>query len=103
MSIAKSSLRPESIGIFLRHDGPEQENDCYQRAFFYVMGIAPETRANIHQMFDFIHDWIEPEGMHGGWQTSGTVRICHLAFNLWNGYTEERHGRDFTPEELFLL
>ena len=22
-------------------------NDCYHRAFFYVMGIASETRANI--------------------------------------------------------
>ena len=32
---------------------------------------------------------IIPEGMHGGWQTSGTVKVCHLAFNLWNGFTEE--------------
>ena len=28
-------------------------NDCYHRAFFYVMGIAGETRRNINQMFDF--------------------------------------------------
>ena len=61
-------------------------NDCYHRAFFYVMGIASETRANINQMFNFKEDCIEPEGMHGGWQTSGTVKVCHLAFNLWNGY-----------------
>lgn len=27
-------------------------NDCYHRAFFYVMGIASETRANINQMFN---------------------------------------------------
>ena len=60
-------------------------NDCYHRAFFYVMGIASETRANINQMFNFKEDCIEPEGMHGGWQTSGTVKVCHLAFNLWNG------------------
>ena len=70
-----------------------RKNDCYHRAFFYVMGIAPETRANIDRMFDFTHDWIEPEGMHGGWQTSGTVRSCHLAFNLWNGYTEDVYKR----------
>jgi hypothetical protein len=76
-------------------------NDCYHRAFFYVMGIASETRQNINAMFDFKHDVIEPDGMHGGWQTSGTVKICHLAFNLWNGYTEEGRERDFTPEELF--
>lgn len=50
-------------------------NDCYHRAFFYVMGIASETRANINQMFNFKEDCIEPEGMHGGWQTSGTVKV----------------------------
>ena len=37
-------------------------NDCYHRAFFYVMGIASETRANINQMFDFKTDCIVPEG-----------------------------------------
>ena len=44
-------------------------------------------------MFDFKQDCIEPEGMYGGWQTSGTVKVCHLAFNLWNNYVEE--GRKF--------
>ena len=65
------------------------------------MGIASETRANINQMFDFKTDCIVPEGMHGGWQTSGMVKVCHLAFNLWNGYAEEGRERFFTPEELF--
>lgn len=52
-------------------------------------------------MFNFKEDCIEPEGMHGGWQTSGTVKVCHIAFNLWNGYAEEGRERYFTPEELF--
>jgi len=50
-------------------------NDTYHRAFFYVMGIAGETRTNIERMFNFKEDCINPEGMHGGWQTSGTVRV----------------------------
>lgn len=78
-----------------------RRQDCYHQAFFYVMGIASETRANIRQMFDFKRDCIAPEGMHGGWQTSGTVRVCQLAFNLWNGYSEERQGDEFTPNDLF--
>ena len=65
------------------------------------MGIAPETRANIRQMFDFKQDCIDPEGMHGGWQTSGTVRVCRLAFNLWNGYTDPDHSNAYSPEDLF--
>ena len=76
---------PEHRDFFLDMMSEARRNDCYHRAFFYVMGIAPETRANIRQMFDFKQDCIEPDGMHGGWQTSGTVRVCRLAFNLWNG------------------
>jgi len=76
-------------------------NDSYHRAFFYVMGIAGETRRNIGQMFNFKEDCIKPDGMHGGWQTSGTVRVCRLAFNLWNGYTEQENRGDFTPYNLF--
>ena len=56
---------------------------------------------NIGKMFDFKRDCIIPEGMHGGWQTSGTVKVCHLAFNLWNGFTEEGRENFYTPEELF--
>ena len=63
-----------------------RHKDCYHQAFFYVMGISEETRMNIGRMFDFKNDCIVPEGMYGGWQTSGTVKVCHLAFNLWNGF-----------------
>lgn len=76
-------------------------NDCCHRAFFYLMGIAGETRRNINSMFNFQTDRIKLEGMHGGWQTSGTVKVCRLAFNLWNGYAEKGRERCFTPEELF--
>ena len=75
--------------------------DSYHQAFFYVMGISEETRMNIGRMFDFKNDCIVPEGMYGGWQTSGTVKVCHLAFNLWNGFTEEGKENLFTPDELF--
>lgn len=91
----------EHQDFFLKMMMKSKVNDCYHRAFFYVMGIADETRKNINAMFDFKNDWIVPEGMHGGWQTSGTVRVCHLAFNLWNGYAEEGRERYSTPEELF--
>lgn len=99
-----SNLRfasPEHRDFFLDMISKARRNDCYHRAFFYVMGIAPETRANIRQMFDFKQDCIEPDGMHGGWQTSGTVRVCRLAFNLWNGYTDPEHSNAYSPEDLF--
>ena len=51
--------------FFLENMKKCKVNDCYHRAFFYVMGISSETRANIGQMFDFKTDCINPEGMHG--------------------------------------
>ncbi len=91
----------EHRDFFLENMNKCRVNDSYHRAFFYVMGIASETRANISQMFDFKNDCIKPDGMHGGWQTSGTVRVCRLAFNLWNGYTDMDSPQSFTPEDLF--
>lgn len=48
--------------FFLENMMKFRVNDCYHQAFFYVMGIASETRANIKQMFDFKNDCIVPEG-----------------------------------------
>ena len=50
------------------------------------MGISEETRMNIGKMFDFKRDCIIPEGMHGGWQTSGTVSYTHLDVYKRQGY-----------------
>ena len=91
----------EHRDFFLSMMSKSRRNDSYHRSFFYVTGIAPETRANIQQMFNFKEECIEPDGMHGGWQTSGTVRVCRLAFNLWNVYTELEQSNAFSPEDLF--
>ena len=76
-------------------------NDSYHRAFFYVMGLSAETRAHIGNLFDFKEDCIRPAGLRSGWQTSGTMRICRMAFNLWNGHTETKERAAYTPYELF--
>ena len=78
-----------------------RNNDTYHRAFFYAMGICPETRRNIHALFDFKEGGIKSEGLAAAWQTGGTRRLCRLAFNLWNGWTEEGKENRSTPYELF--
>lgn len=75
--------------------------DTYHSALFYVLGISPDTRANIHALFDFEHDEIRPDGLGKGWQTSGSRRLCRLAMNLWNGYTEPGQEKMYSPYELF--
>ncbi|MEG6521398.1 DUF6075 family protein [Desulfotomaculum sp. 1211_IL3151] len=78
-----------------------RNNDSYHQAFFYAMGICEETRRNIRTLFDFKNGGIEPDGLLAPWQTGGTRRLCRLAFNLWNGWTEEGKEQYSAPYKLF--
>lgn len=77
------------------------KNDSYHRAFFYCVGISVTTRTNINRLYSLKEDRIEPDALHDGWQTSGSMRITRLAFNLWNGYVEKDKEEMSTPYELF--
>lgn len=86
------------------------ENDTYRKSFFYVMGILPETRQNIHSLYDFEANGIKIEGLSEPWQTSDTLKVCRLAMNLYNGFNyvgktwfeiEKDTSGAFTPYHLF--
>jgi hypothetical protein len=78
-------------------------NDSYHRALFYTLGLTPETRKHINQLYDFRERCIEFEGLNKAWQTGTTLKVCRLAFNLFNGYngTDESEAGRFTPYYLF--
>ena len=65
----------------------------------YAITINPDTRANIQTIFDFKNDRIKPKGLEGSWQTSGSIKATLFAFNMWNGYTDEKLPS--TPYDLF--
>ena len=91
-------------------DANVKDNDTYRRAFFYFMGILPDTRTHIKRIWDFKTDCPQAAAFSEPWQTSGTIKMCRLAFNLYNGYhhvgdnwdalAPDTNG-DFTPYELF--
>ncbi|GIQ66682.1 hypothetical protein PACILC2_52500 [Paenibacillus cisolokensis] len=76
-------------------------NDGYHRALFYTLGISRETRSHIRDLYDFANGGIKPEGLSAPWQTGSSTRVCRLAFNLWNGWTEVGGEHHSTPHELF--
>lgn len=78
-----------------------KKKDSYHQAFFYCVGISDMTRDNVKRLFSFQEDCINPGALHEGWQTSGSMRITRLAFNLWNGYSEKGSEMLSTPYELF--
>ena len=61
--------------------------DCYHKALIYILGISGDTRNHFSQIYDIKSGFIKPECLHQGWQTSGSVRVVRLAFNLYTDGT----------------
>lgn len=89
-----------------------REQDVYHKALCYCLGINDDTRRNIRSIYDFKTGSVKPECLHEGWQTSGSVRVVRMAFNLYCNGTpsvyeyedaEEQidECRQYTAEELF--
>jgi hypothetical protein len=76
------------------------EQDPYRKSLFYTLGLTDETRRNINNLYDFKENGINPDGMHGGWQTSTSWKVTKLAFNLYNGFGDP-DAEEYTPYELF--
>ncbi len=83
-------------------------NDPYYRSLLYTLGICPETRCHIDRLYG--NGGIQIEGLNDPWQTSGTIRISRLAFNLFNGFhftgidwdnIKPCTNAGFTPYDLF--
>lgn len=72
--------------------------DVYHKALCYCLGINDDTRRNIDQIYDFKSGNVKPECLHNGWQTSGSVKVVRMAFNLYcNGMPSVNESDD--PEE----
>ena len=57
--------------------------DAYHKALCYCLGINDDTRRNINRIYDFKTGYIKPRCLKEGWQTSGSVRVVRMAFNLY--------------------
>ncbi len=86
--------------------------DVYHKALVYCLGISDDTRRNIKSIYDFKTGNVKTKCLHEGWQTSGSVKVVRMAFNLYcNGtpsvldYDDAEEQVDecrmYTVEELF--
>ena len=63
---------------------PECRNeDVYHQALIYCLGISRDTREHVEEIYDFETGCIKTECMKAGWQTSGSLKIIRMAFNLY--------------------
>lgn len=79
------------------------ENDPYRKALFYVLGLNHDVREHIGDLYDFVHHIIREGGLRKGWQTSGSLQTCRLAFNLYNCFAgkDSLEALEYTPYYLF--
>ena len=86
--------------------------DAYHKALVYCLGISNDTRNHIDKIYDFKTGCVKTECLKEGWQTSGSVKVVRMAFNLYcNGtpsvldYENEEEQlsecSQYTVEELF--
>ena len=87
---AKSTKIQEIVFISEAHEKfyYEQLNrvryqDVYHKALCYCLGISDDTRRNINSIYDFKSGCVKPECLHEGWQTSGSMKVVRMAFNLY--------------------
>lgn len=73
--------------------------DRYHLPVAYLFTLDSECRAHITDLFDIDHDIIIIDGLEKGWQTSTSLQITRLAFNLWNNYADDY--KRSTPSEIF--
>ena len=63
---------------------PECRNeDVYHQALIYCLGISRDTREHVEEIYDFETGCVKTECMSAGWQTSGSLKIIRMAFNLY--------------------
>ena len=57
--------------------------DVYHKALVYCLGVNRDTREHIDQIYDFKTGCVKTECLLAGWQTSGSVKVIRMAFNLY--------------------
>lgn len=83
------------------------ERDPYRKALFYTLGLTEQTRVHINDIYDFHKKGIDWDGLSKPWQTSTSLRVTRLAFNLYNNFNgiigdeviDNPNG--YTPEDIF--
>lgn len=62
------------------------ELDVYNKSLIYLLGLSEDTRNHFNNIYDVEKREINIEELNAPWQTSGSLAITRLAFNLFNGF-----------------
>ena len=74
--------------------------DVYHKALVYCLGIDRDTRVHVAKIYDFKTGNVKTECLHEGWQTSGSLKIVRMAFNLYCNGTPSVYDSEDADEQL---
>lgn len=74
--------------------------DVYHMALCYCLGISKDTRNHVNSIYNFKTGCVLPECLHEGWQTSGSLKVVRMAFNLYCNGTPSVSDYEDTEEQL---
>lgn len=74
--------------------------DSYHASLVYCLGICEDTRKNVDRIYDFKTGQVKLRCLREGWQTSGSMRITRLAFNLYTDVTPSVYEFNHQEEQL---
>lgn len=77
--------------------------DAYHRALVYCLGIDEDTRNHVNSIYDFKTGCVKTECLNEGWQTSGSVKIVRMAFNLYCNGTPSVLDLEDADEKLQII
>ena len=63
--------------------------DVYRESLIYLLSSNKDTRKNFDEIYDIKNNYINIECLKKPWQTSTSVNICRLAFNLFGDITSD--------------
>ena len=57
--------------------------DVYHMSLCYCLGMNADTRNHVDSIYDFKTGLVNPDCIFEAWQTSGSLKVCRMAFNLY--------------------
>lgn len=75
--------------------------DEYHMALCYCLGINSDTRKHIDSICSFETGCVRPECLQASWQTSGSMKVVRMAFNLYCNGTPSVDEDTTTDEQLY--
>ena len=78
-----------------------QNKDEYHMALCYCLGINSDTRKHIDSIYSFETGCVRPECLQASWQTSGSMKVVRMAFNLYCNGTPSVDEDTTTDEQLY--